>query len=97
MANSTVSIFFLLDFTPAEVGLIYCQQMKKLVEVMLEKTLGFGQRTVPPITDEVKDNSANNRPVSGGSGMSKGSSIFFQDDIFNPMQAIFNIAMAANA
>lgn len=49
------------------------------------------------MANEVKDNGANNQPVSGGSGMSKGSGIFFQNDIFDPMQPIFNIAMAANA
>ncbi len=78
------------------VGLIYCQEMKKLVEVMAEKTLGFGQRAITPVTDEVKDNGANNRPVSSGGGMDKGSGIFFQDNIFDPMQSVFNITMAAN-
>lgn len=63
--------------------------MKKLVEVMAEKTLGFGQRAITPVTDEVKDNGANNRPVSSGGGMDKGSGIFFQDNIFDPMQSVF--------
>ena len=70
---------------PGRVGLIYCQEMKKLVEVMAEETLGFGQRSITPVTDEVKNNGANNRPVRSGGSMGKGSRIFFQDDIFDPM------------
>ncbi len=76
-----VVIFVEQNQLPPMVGLICCQEMKKLVDIMLEKALSFGQRPIAPLSHKVLDDSADNRPVGGRIMSGKGCPVFSPDHI----------------
>ena len=63
---------------------------------MTKKTLGNGSRIISTHTRNIDNKRADERPVGSGIIVLKGSGIFAQKHILNPMQTILNSPVLTN-
>ncbi|PSB28722.1 hypothetical protein C7B82_12785 [Stenomitos frigidus ULC18] len=59
-------------------------------------TLSFGDRDLTVQSKEIERPSANQSPVFGSMSELEGTIIFTKDDIFDPMETVFNTPMPSN-